>query len=88
VENKHGADGKNPASATVNKPLTDVGDQPLVYKVGRLTRSLANFAKVVELFSAPFVSFAAVTPQFNTTTSMVAPCPSPLTPGTAFPYFS
>jgi site-specific DNA recombinase len=41
-----------------------------VYKVDRLTRSLADFAKMVELFDAQRVSFVAVTQQFNTTTSM------------------
>ncbi len=41
-----------------------------VYKVDRLTRSLADFAKMVELFDAHGVSFVAVTQQFNTTTSM------------------
>ena len=42
----------------------------VVYKVDRLTRSLADFAKMVELFDAHHVSFVAVTQQFNTTTSM------------------
>jgi site-specific DNA recombinase len=40
------------------------------YKVDRLTRSLADFAKLVELFDAHGVSFVSVTQQFNTTTSM------------------
>jgi site-specific DNA recombinase len=42
----------------------------VVYKVDRLTRSLADFAKMVEIFDATGVSFVAVTQQFNTTTSM------------------
>jgi DNA invertase Pin-like site-specific DNA recombinase len=42
----------------------------LVYKVDRLTRSLTDFAKLVELFEAHGVSFVSVTQQFNTTTSM------------------
>lgn len=42
----------------------------VVYKVDRLTRSLADFAKLVELFDAKGVSFVSVTQQFNTTTSM------------------
>ena len=42
----------------------------MVYNVDRLTRSLANFAKMVEIFDAQFVSFVALTQQFNTTTSM------------------
>jgi site-specific DNA recombinase len=45
-------------------------DMVVVYKVDRLTRSLADFAKLVELFEAHGVSFVAVTQQFNTTTSM------------------
>lgn len=42
----------------------------VVYKVDRLTRSLADFAKLVELFDSHGVSFVSVTQQFNTTTSM------------------
>jgi site-specific DNA recombinase len=42
----------------------------VVYKVDRLTRSLADFAKLVELFDAHGVSFVSVTQAFNTTTSM------------------
>jgi site-specific DNA recombinase len=42
----------------------------VVYKVDRLTRSLADFAKLVELFDAHAVSFVSVTQQFNTTSSM------------------
>jgi site-specific DNA recombinase len=42
----------------------------VVYKVDRLTRSLADFAKLVDLFDAHGVSFVSVTQQFNTTTSM------------------
>ena len=42
----------------------------VVYKVDRLTRSLADFAKLVELFDAHGVSFVSVTQSFNTTTSM------------------
>jgi site-specific DNA recombinase len=45
-------------------------DVIVVYKVDRLTRSLADFAKMVEVFDARGVSFVAVTQQFNTTTSM------------------
>jgi DNA invertase Pin-like site-specific DNA recombinase len=54
--------------------LTDIGeglvDIVVVYKVDRLTRSLADFAKMVELFDHHGISFVAVTQQFNTTTSM------------------
>jgi DNA invertase Pin-like site-specific DNA recombinase len=45
-------------------------DVVVVYKVDRLTRSLTDFAKLVELFEAHGVSFVSVTQQFNTTTSM------------------
>jgi DNA invertase Pin-like site-specific DNA recombinase len=45
-------------------------DVVVVYKVDRLTRSLADFAKIVEIFDGHGVSFVAVTQQFNTTTSM------------------
>ncbi len=45
-------------------------DVVVVYKVDRLTRSLADFAKMVEVFDAHGVSFVAVTQQFNTTSSM------------------
>ena len=42
----------------------------VVYKVDRLTRALADFAKLVELFDAHGVSFVSVTQAFNTTSSM------------------
>jgi len=45
-------------------------DVVVVYKVDRLTRSLADFAKLIESFEAHGVSFVSVTQQFNTTTSM------------------
>jgi site-specific DNA recombinase len=45
-------------------------DTVVVYKVDRLTRSLMDFAKLVELFDRHGVTFIAVTQQFNTTTSM------------------
>jgi site-specific DNA recombinase len=54
--------------------IADIKDHKInvvvVYKVDRLTRSLADFAKLVELFDAHGVSFVSVTQQFNTTTSM------------------
>ena len=54
--------------------LDDVRNRKLdvivVYKVDRLTRSLADFAKLVELFDANGVSFVSVTQSFNTTSSM------------------
>jgi DNA invertase Pin-like site-specific DNA recombinase len=45
-------------------------DAVVVYKVDRLTRSLADFAKIIEIFDARGASFVSVTQQFNTTTSM------------------
>jgi DNA invertase Pin-like site-specific DNA recombinase len=58
----------------LQKLLADIAtrlvDVVVVYKVDRLTRSLADFAKIVEVFDAQGVSFVSVTQQFNTTTSM------------------
>ena len=42
----------------------------VVYKVDRLTRSLTDFAKIIEIFDSHSVSFVSVTQQFNTTSSM------------------
>jgi len=67
------------SGGTMDRPalqqlLTDIRarrvDTVVVYKVDRLTRSLADFAKIVEVFDRHGVSFASVTQQFNTTTSM------------------
>ena len=58
----------------LQKLLADIRDRKIdtvvVYKVDRLTRSLADFAKIVDVFDAHSVSFVSVTQQFNTTTSM------------------
>ena len=58
----------------LQKLLADVAERRLdvvvVYKVDRLTRALADFAKLVELFDAHGVSFVSVTQSFNTTSSM------------------
>jgi site-specific DNA recombinase len=51
----------------VNEKRIDV---VVVNKVDRLTRSLADFAKIVEIFDAHGVSIVAVTQQLNTTTSI------------------
>lgn len=51
----------------IDRKLVDV---VVVYKVDRLTRSLADFAKIVEVFDARGVSFVSVTQAFNTTSSM------------------
>ncbi len=45
-------------------------DVVVVYKIDRLTRSLTDFARIVEVFDEYDVSFVSVTQQFNTTTSM------------------
>ncbi len=67
------------SGATMDRPalqrmLADINagkvDTVVVYKVDRLTRSLVDFARIVELFDANNVSFVSITQQFNTTTSM------------------
>jgi site-specific DNA recombinase len=69
-----GFSGGNTDRPALSRLLDDVRsgkvDVIVVYKVDRLTRSLADFAKLVELFDAHDVSFVSVTQQFNTTTSM------------------
>ena len=66
--------GGNMDRPALQKLLKDIEarhvDVVVVYKIDRLTRSLADFAKLVEIFDAKSVSFVAVTQQFNTTTSM------------------
>lgn len=69
-----GFSGGNTDRPALRRLLEDVRagkiDVIVVYKVDRLTRSLADFAKLVELFDKQNVSFVSVTQQFNTTTSM------------------
>jgi DNA invertase Pin-like site-specific DNA recombinase len=69
-----GFSGGNTERPALQRLLDDVRagkiDIIVVYKVDRLTRSLADFAKLVELFDQQNVSFVSVTQQFNTTTSM------------------
>ena len=69
-----GFSGGNTDRPALQRLLEDVRagkvDVIVVYKVDRLTRSLADFAKLVELFDKQNVSFVSVTQQFNTTTSM------------------
>ena len=66
--------GGNLDRPALQKLLKDIDagriDVIVVYKIDRLTRSLADFAKLVEAFDAKSISFVAVTQQFNTTTSM------------------
>jgi site-specific DNA recombinase len=69
-----GCSGGNMERPALQQLLKDVGDGKLdtivVYKVDRLTRSLADFAKIIETLDAHKVSFVSVTQQFNTTSSM------------------
>ena len=67
------------SGGTLNRPavqrlLADIRagrvDLVVIYKVDRLTRSLADFAKLVEIFDAQGVSFVSITQHFNTTTSI------------------
>jgi site-specific DNA recombinase len=67
------------SGGTLNRPamqrlLADIDagriDLVVIYKVDRLTRSLADFAKLVEVFDAHGVSFVSITQHFNTTTSI------------------
>ena len=69
-----GLSGGTMERAALQRLLADINqgviDVVVVYKVDRLTRSLTDFARMVEVFDAHGVSFVAVTQQFNTTTSM------------------
>lgn len=69
-----GISGGTLARPALQQLLTDIDegkvDLVVVYKVDRLTRSLADFAKIVERFEARGASFVSVTQQFNTSTSM------------------
>jgi DNA invertase Pin-like site-specific DNA recombinase len=66
--------GGNMARPALKRLMADIEegkiDTVVVYKIDRLTRSLADFSKMVEVFERLGVSFVAVTQQFNTTTSM------------------
>lgn len=69
-----GFSGGNMERPALKRLLEDIAakrvDTVVVYKVDRLTRSLADFAKIVEQFDKQGISFVSVTQQFNTTTSM------------------
>ncbi len=69
-----GFSGGNMERPALKRLLADIAakrvDTVVVYKVDRLTRSLADFAKIVEAFDRQGISFVSVTQQFNTTTSM------------------
>jgi site-specific DNA recombinase len=69
-----GFSGGNVDRPALKKLIADIAEGKVntvvVYKVDRLTRSLADFAKLVEQFDSKGVTFVSVTQQFNTTTSM------------------
>lgn len=69
-----GYSGGNMDRPALTQLLFDIDQKKInvvvVYKVDRLTRSLADFAKIVEQFDAKGISFVSVTQQFNTTSSM------------------
>ncbi len=69
-----GFSGGNMERPALKQLLEDIGagkvNVVIVYKVDRLTRSLADFAKIIERFDKHNVSFVSVTQQFNTTSSM------------------
>ena len=69
-----GFSGGNTNRPSLKRLLDDVADGRIdvvvVYKIDRLSRSLSDFAKMVDLFDAHGVTFVSVTQQFNTTTSM------------------
>jgi DNA invertase Pin-like site-specific DNA recombinase len=69
-----GFSGGNMDRPALKKLMSDIAEGKLntvvVYKVDRLTRSLADFAKIIEQFDEKGVNFVSVTQQFNTTTSM------------------
>ena len=69
-----GFSGGNLERPALQELLSDIAtgrvDTVVVYKVDRLTRSLADFGKIIEAFDQKGVSFVSVTQQFNTTTSM------------------
>ena len=67
------------SGGTMNRPafqelLSDIEDDKIdivvVYKVDRLTRSLMDFSKIIDVFDKHGTSFVSITQQFNTTTSM------------------
>ncbi|WP_034799893.1 recombinase family protein, partial [Hyphomonas beringensis] len=69
-----GLSGGNLERPALQRLLEDIADGKVylvvVYKIDRLTRSLADFARLVEQFDAADCSFVSVTQSFNTSTSM------------------
>ncbi len=78
LQPKHYDDGGLPGGSlerpALKKLLQDIADglvdQIVVYKIDRLTRSLADFSKIVDILDAAEASFVSVTQSFNTATSM------------------
>jgi site-specific DNA recombinase len=72
--NDGGYSGGTLERPALQRLLDDIGgskvDVVVVYKIDRLTRSLLDFAKIVEVFDAHRVSFVSITQAFNTATSM------------------
>src|SRR3984957_5651627 len=83
-----GCSGGNMNRPALKQLLEDIAarlvDTVVVYKVDRLTRSLTDFAKIIEVFDKQGVSFVSVTQQFNTTSSMGR---LPLNVLLSFPHF-
>ncbi|MEY2717569.1 MAG: hypothetical protein RL539_601, partial [Pseudomonadota bacterium] len=69
-----GFSGGHMERPALKRLMTDIEDGRIdtvvVYKIDRLTRSLADFSKMVEVFDRMGISFVSVTQQFNTTSSM------------------
>src|SRR3954468_12781063 len=69
-----GYTGANMERPALKRLLADIQDRKVdcvvVYKVDRLSRSIRDFAKMMDLFEKQGVSFVSVTQQFNTTTSL------------------
>ncbi|WP_245517818.1 recombinase family protein, partial [Mesorhizobium sp. M1D.F.Ca.ET.183.01.1.1] len=69
-----GISGGTMERPALQRLLQDIRDRKVdvvvVYKIDRLTRSLMDFSKIVDIFDASSVSFVSVTQEFNTTTSM------------------
>jgi len=69
-----GISGGTMERPALQRLLQDIRDRKIdvvvVYKIDRLTRSLMDFSRIVEIFDDSSVSFVSVTQQFNTTTSM------------------
>ena len=69
-----GISGGTMERPSLQRLLQDIRDRKIdvvvVYKIDRLTRSLMDFARMVEIFDASNASFVSITQQFNATTSM------------------